>query len=468
MSRHSGTLSGSIVGLLALTAGCGAPLDEQEQLSQGSSTEGWNLVGLTFGTSGSQAPQSYDEATDVIVTRAGQILVSGYENGRFGLSSVDPGGDAAAFIYGYTDLGSQLTRSTSFRLGAGNGTAEVIEALALSPGSSDIYLAGRTTGSVSSTISGCSSTPNAGQYDLFFGWVTNAGANAPRCLFQTGSNRPQHPRHLTVSSANELVIAGFDDVYVPSNYVEAWENPFLTRARRSGNGIQLEAGWPLVYNTSVPDVLHGMASGPEAASAAYITTTTQSGTSRGVAIHKVGLDKTIEWTYIVSRIGYDVGGGLHRLPDGDVLFVGTTYANLGGTIYGEQDVVLLRLSPSMELRWVRQYGTEVSDFATDLAVASDGSIYIVGETLGSFDPTIINDGTQADVFVLRVDSDGNNMIAFQLAGAGDEKASAITVGPNNDVYVAGSSTAPLFGLPHRGQRDAFLFRVRAPQIIGPF
>lgn len=462
-------LPGWAMGALALVAGCNAPGDgpiDEDGLTQRASTPNWELTGAMFA---STSYSGYDEANDVVVTPSGTVLVAGYENGRSGVSSVEPGGDASGVIHSYSDGPLGLARNaSSFRLGQGNGTTEVIEALALAPVGTDIYVAGRTTGAVSSNIAGCGQVANAGQYDMFYGWLTSASTNASRCFLQQGTNRPQHPRRISVSSANELVIAGYDDIYVPSNYVEAWENPFLTRARRTGNSLQQETGWPLIYDTSTSDVLHGMASGTDAGSPAYVTTSTQSGTARGVAIHKVMPDKSVAWTYVVSRIGYDLGGALHQLPDGDILFVGTTYGLLGDVSYGEQDVVLLRLSPNNELRWIRQYGSGASDVATDLAVDSDGSIYILGETLGSFDPGIINDGSHADVFVLRVNSNGDDMVAFQLDSPGDEKANAIAVGPNKLVYVAGSTTVGLFNATFRGQRDAFLFRVRAPQIIGPF
>lgn len=458
---------------LVALAGCGVdapPLGSDatiDSTSQPSFTQGWNLAGEIFGT------LQNDEATDVIMATNGQLWVAGYENGRLGATSVDPSGDTTGVIYSFYDDtgGFRRNSSSSFRLGAGNGVTEVIEAISLVPNQSDIYMTGRTTGSVSSTISGCQSTANAGQFDAFVGWVSGLNSSAPRCLKQFGTARPQHPRRLSVSGSGQLTIAGYDDIYIPTNYVEAWEDPFIMRAQRQGNSLNAVTGWPLQYGTSGADVLLGMTSGSQLDAPIYITTSTASGAGRGVAVRKLRVDKSVEWSSPVSAIGFDVGAAVHEMPDGRVLFVGSTYGILGESSAGEQDVVLRMLTPEGLIEWTRQYGSTASDLATDVAVDPvDGSIYIVGETLGSFDPQVINDGDQADVFITKLDRDGNSPRTFQLGGPGDEHPSSITVGPSGNVYVAGYTTAQLFSdKPHRGQRDGFVLRVHAPDdVVGPF
>lgn len=409
------------------------------------------------------SPASYDEATDVVIAPSGDILVAGYEGGRFGVSSVDPGGDSVGVIHSFRDTGRALVRGReSLFLGKDNGSAEVVEALAVRDdgGEGELGFAGRTTGVLPSGDPECGPSPiNAGQYDLVVGWLASAGDSRPQCLLQSGTSRPQHPRHIALAGEAQLVIAGYDDIYVPTNYVEAWENPFVTRARRVGSRIEQVDGWPLVYDTVAPDVIHGMAAGPQADAPVYFTTSTSSGTNRGVALVKLGADQRVEWTSVVSRIGSDLGAAVHRLPNGDVLLVGTTFAQLGDGSFGDQDVFIQRVTPDNQLRWTRQYGTDRSDLATDVAVAADGTIYILGETVGSFLPERREDTLEADVFVLRLDSEGATPAAFQLLTPGDERATAIAVSADKRVYVVGSTTGAMFGNEHRGERDGFVLRV---------
>src|SRR6187401_2219898 len=67
--------------------------------------------------------------------------------------------------------------------------------------------------------------------------------------------------------------------------------------------------------------------------------------------------------------------------DGSVYVAGTT-----DTADGDRDVFLLKYRPDRTLQWERTYGTTANpesgfddEFATGLAVAPDGSVYVTGQ-----------------------------------------------------------------------------------------
>lgn len=466
-SRTGIFCAAALVGGGAL-AGCSA--DEQAEVGELSqlhmSSNGWDLKGNVFG--GGAA----DEATDVLVAPNGRVLVSGYENGNLGQSSVDPSGNARGVIYAFSpstmdrvNNGACNTASQCFTFGSTNSSAEVIEAIALAPDASgydfDVYFAGRTNGRY------VPDGTHYGQFDTFAGWAPpNPPPNTPYFMKQYGTVRPQHPRRLTVTSARELIIGGYDDLYIPSNFVEAWENPFLMKVQRSGtNLVTPNSGWPIIFDTPNSDILPGMATSTAPGSPIYIAGAVNTGPGRGMFVKRY--DATggqATWHHQVSPVGLDIAAGLVVLPSGDVLFAGGTYALLGDTSFGEQDLVVRLLTPDNQVLWTKQLGTESSEIVTDIAVDGTGNIWLVGETLGTFDPMVGNQGG-VDIFLLKLSRDGTQLAAFQLGSEGDDHPSSVAVGPDGKVYVAGYTTAKLFAnRNHLGNRDGFVFSVTPPSI----
>lgn len=410
------------------------------------STSGWDLKSAVFGTG------AMDEATDVLFATDGLVYVSGYENGQLGHSSVDPSGNARGVIHRYRS--DTLAKEGAFLFDA-SPSAEVIEALAMDPfafGSNvDIYFAGRTNGWFPG--------PHGGQFDTIAGWVPPSGVVQK---FQYGNARPQHPRRIVVNEAREIIITGNDDIHAPANFVEAWEDPFLLKLRRSGSSLVPLSGWPVQFGTTNSDVLPGMGVLMDAGSPIYVAGTVTSGGGRGMFVKKYESSGALAWHAQQSPSGLDSAAAVVPLLEGDILFAGASYTRMGDESFGEQDLVIRQLGPQGEVRWTKQIGTEMSELITDMAVDSLGNIYVVGETMGSFDPEVQPQG-QADLFLLQLSPQGRLMNAFQIGSPGDEYPAAVAVGFDGNVYVAGYTDNRLFPDKNpKGGRDGFLFRVTPP------
>ncbi|WP_225414234.1 SBBP repeat-containing protein [Stigmatella hybrida] len=417
------------------------------------STQGWSLVGTHFGT------YQHDEATDLWVhPYSGAVYVSGYENGSLGQSAVEPSGNADGLIISLpSNLDWQQAKVLKFE--SYDGKAEVIEAIGAKPVQGqetfDLYFAGRTAGTFG--------TANAGQFDTLVGW-TNHGLSSKK-VFQFGTERPQHPRRLALDGRGGIVVSGYDDIYIPSNYVETWEDPFVMKLQRSNDTLAHAAGWPLQFSTPFTDTLPGMAMKTEANAPIYITGANAAGSGRGMFVKKLRPDGSLEWTAQQSPISLDMGAALHVLPDNTVLFAGSSYADFGQGTIGEQDVVVRRLRPDNNGQpiWTKTYGTTSSEWVTDLTVDADGNIYVVGQTLGSFDPNIPPSLEESDIFLLKLAPDGTSPQYFQIGSPGEDYPASVAVNGNGDIFVAGYTTGPLIpGKPYKAGRDGFVFRVTPP------
>ncbi|HEX7699303.1 MAG TPA: hypothetical protein VF403_01195, partial [Kofleriaceae bacterium] len=127
--------------------------------------------------------------------------------------------------------------------------------------------------------------------------------------------------------------------------------------------------------------------------------------------------------------------------------------NAGGT-----DYAIARYAPDGSLAWIRQGGTAAEDFGHSVAVAADGTSYLVGYTAGALEGS--NAGGN-DLFVARYEVDGTRAWLHQRGGPGDDSATDVQLDPEGDVWIAGNTTGVLDGNPAAGADDVFAIRYSA-------
>jgi hypothetical protein len=102
--------------------------------------------------------------------------------------------------------------------------------------------------------------------------------------------------------------------------------------------------------------------------------------------------------------------------------------------------------------WVRQFGTEAPDNASDVARGPDGSIYVNGNT-GRALPDQVSAGG-LDGFVRKYDASGAELWTRQFGTSGDEHARASVTGADGSLYVAGGMAISPPADPN--ESDAFI------------
>ncbi len=114
------------------------------------------------------------------------------------------------------------------------------------------------------------------------------------------------------------------------------------------------------------------------------------------------------------------------------------------TSAGGSDAFVTKYSPAGAILWARRLGGTDEDEAYDLAVAADGSVCVTGRFQGTadFDPgpgTLYLTSTGLfDVFVCRLDADGNLAWAHGMGGTGNDLGSGIALGADGSTHVTGS------------------------------
>jgi hypothetical protein len=272
----------------------------------------------------------------------------------------------------------------------------------------------------------------------------------------------------------------------------------------SAYGFGLPGGWdqslpllidPLIYSTHLGgndvDWLHALdlASDGTVYVAGYTSSadfpTTDDALQRGgaggfdVYVARLSSNGTrLDWATLLGGSREDMPWDVQVDAEGRVYVTGhtespdfpTTWGAYMTTLSGTRDAFAARLSPDgSSLDWSTFVGGEGAEQGTAILPMADGSAYVAGHTGSRYFPTTAGaydtrlDG-DTDVFLLRLASNGMDLVASTLlGGSGSEAEPALAMDATGRVCVAGSTTSADFPTTpgagdrtHNGAKDAFL------------
>lgn len=373
-----------------------------------------------------------DEITALHLDPDGSLVVGGFENGRIGTERIDPGGNARGFVRRLSADGAVVWERLF-----DSGGSDAVEAI-VADEDGTLHVAGRTSGVLAGV--------NHGQFDTFLARVGGAGELLR--LDQFGTERPQHPRALALVEDGAIVV-GYEDVYIPSNYVESWENPFVAR-RPLAEVYVPEAEWSRTFETGPSDWAHDVVADGEGN--LFVAGQAASGAERGALLWKLAPDGSRVWTVRLTTSGLDRAAAVEWAADGSILVAGTTFLALGEPNAGEQDGFVAALDPDTgAFRWTAMFGTPGSDYVTAMTLDETGDIWLTGEHLG-----VEADGY--DLFVARLAPDGRDR-AFWIGGTDADESPTAIVARNGSAIVAGRTAGRMADAGTLGGYDGFLLRV---------
>lgn len=181
------------------------------------------------------------------------------------------------------------------------------------------------------------------------------------------------------------------------------------------------------------------------------TTLTNAG-NNDVAISKFDSDGNLIWAKSIGGPDADVAYGLDVANNGDIYiaggFNGTADFDPGTgvenrTSAGAADIFLLKLDANGDFQWVYTNGSSLGEVGKGVEIDNNGDVYLTGffrQTvdfdLGTGTEELTSMGS-ADVFVLKLDSNGNFISVYQVGGLNDEDPFDLAIDAANNVYVTG-------------------------------
>jgi hypothetical protein len=168
--------------------------------------------------------------------------------------------------------------------------------------------------------------------------------------------------------------------------------------------------------------------------------------------------------------GSEVDYGLRLALDvsGNILIIGVfsrtmSFGTITLTSAGLRDIFIAKYAAAGKLLWARSAGGLREDFGKDIATDYSGAIYITGDfeikaTFG--DTALISVAASRDIFIARLDANGNWLWARRVGGPERDEAGGITAGQFGSIHIAGqfrgSATFGEHTLTSFGESDIFM------------
>ena len=203
-----------------------------------------------------------------------------------------------------------------------------------------------------------------------------------------------------------------------------------------------------------------------------------------IFVSKSDSDGTLLWAKRMGGASGDYGLGITVDSSGNIYttgyFFGTADFDPGvGTVNlinaGGTDVFISKLDGSGNFVWAKSMGETSYEYGSTIAIDLNGNIYTIGAFSGTvdFDPGAgvsnrISAGAD-DVFVSKLDNNGNFVWAKSMGGAGAESGYSITLDSNSNFYITGQFQltadfdpgAGISNLTSSGEDDIFISKLDA-------
>jgi len=141
---------------------------------------------------------------------------------------------------------------------------------------------------------------------------------------------------------------------------------------------------------------------------------------------KLDAKGNVEWNNDFGEIGWDEIYSIIQTKDGGFIAAGSTWSKGAG----RGDVWVVKLDRSGYLVWIKTFGGSDYDEARSIIQTEDGSYAIAGFTISE-------DTGDRDVWVIKLDKEGNKIWDKTLGGTSEDWANSIIQTNNGDYMVAG-------------------------------
>ncbi len=302
-------------------------------------------------------------------------------------------------------------------------------------------------------------------------WATKAGGTYEEtvCSIAVDANGSSYVtgrfEENTTFGTTTLTCSGYEDIFVAkmdSNGNWLW-------AKQAG-GTSYNSGFSITIDANGNSYVTGYFQ----SSATFGTTTLTSIGGRDIFVAK--LDSNGNWLWAKQAGGTSYNSGFSIAVDATGISYVTGYFNDSvtfGTItltsISGTDIFVAKLDSNGNWLWANQAGGTSIDEGYSITVDASGNSYITGYfysssiTFGTI--TLSNSNSvYADIFVAKLDSNGNWLWAKQVGGTGEDEGNSIAVDSNGNSYVTGyffsrSITFDTTALTNSGYDDIFVAKL---------
>ena len=394
-------------------------------------------------TTTQQIGSSYlDYGKDISIYSSDSIYIVGHSEGDLE-GNINSGG-SDLFLIKYNSLGwkqwSTLLGSNQndFALGSDIDTND------------NIYLTGYTQGDLDGNSSN-------GNDDLFLTKYNSSGTK--QWTSTLGSPQDDQAKALAIHSAHNAAYVTGQTMGDITGDNAGNNDIFLLRYNLSGN-LQ----WRKQIGSSGDDVSQGIDT--DSSGNVYLTGYTKgdlTGDSSGDAdffIAKYDPYGVLEWLIQLDTTSDSYGQSIVLGSLNNIYVTGHTEGSFDGkTNSGGSDIFLVKYDTSGVKQWSVQTGSSGNEYGKGISVDSSGNIYVTGHASANLDGNTNSGGS--DSFVMKFDSSGIKEWTVQTGSSYNDYATSMAINSDGYLFITGATDGGLDGNLNLGGTDIFLFKMNS-------
>jgi hypothetical protein len=415
---------------------------------------------------------SDDEGRSIATDSSGNSYVTGYFAGTasFGNITFISSGDFDVFVAKLDSSGNWLWAQKAGSISGDCGYGIAIDS------SGNIYVTGIFSYNASF---GSTTLTSSGWYDIFVAkldsdgnwlWAKTAGG--------TGND---YCYSIVIDSTGNSYVTGyfrgtasFGDTTLTSS---GEDNIFVAKLDSDGNWLWAkQASGDLSQSIAIDSSGNSYVTGYFAGTASFGNITLTSNTypyKYDIFVAKLDSNGNWLWARQAGGADYDKSRSIAIDSSGNSYVTGCFRGNAAfGNIYltsnGNNDIFVAKLDSSGNWLWAKKVGANSDDCGYSIAVDSSGNSYVTGYFQGtvSFGSTTLNSSGYNDIFIAKLDSNGNWLEANKAGGTDGDYCLGIAINSSGNSYITGcfSGTAS-FGttnLTSSGISDIFVAKAYIP------
>ena len=179
-------------------------------------------------------------------------------------------------------------------------------------------------------------------------------------------------------------------------------------------------------------------------------------------ISKFNSEGRKEWTKLISIYQDGIIKDLEIDINGALYITGSTKGNVNNQISnGGRDAFISKFNSNGVEEWTTLLGSIESDSAKDIAISSDGSLYITGDTFGNLDNQSNNDlpndnFTTDDIFISKFNSNGRKQWTRLFGSTSFDDSKDLEIGPDGNIFITGDTLGKFSDQKFNGWQDIFI------------
>lgn len=185
-----------------------------------------------------------------------------------------------------------------------------------------------------------------------------------------------------------------------------------------------------------------------------------------VWVLKLDAAANLEWSNYYGGSFTDTPLGIIETSDNAYIIAASSDSNDFNITHnkGSYDFWILKIAANGSLIWQKNFGGTEVDEPWAISNSNEGNFIIVGDTRSSNKDVSFNNGA-ADIWIIKISSDGNLLSEQTFGGSNFDVARAISKTDENHFLIAGSSRSSDGIFFNQGQNDALILKIDATNTL---